>query len=568
MGRCLVLAVLAVVAWPAGATAAGRWSQPLAVAQTVRPTDVVDTVIAGGDAVVVWEDFDIVGSGRTTTTDNFALWVESAAIGQPFGAPRLLERTGGAPLAAVAASLSGWCAVAWQSGSAIRVALRPPGGVFGAPVTAAAVMPAGPVRVGIDDSGTVIVLWNEFGAVGSTTGPVRTATVGADGAVTIHDLGDQVLPGSWLALAVGGAGQAVAAWSGFPGPPGQGRGDARAALRPAGGEFGPATGFADPTANLGIAGASIDGAGRATVALHRTRVDPQPVPGDLGGVEILHGSTDAGWDAPRGLDPNVQTRNVRLVSNPRGDRAAVWDMDPRNMQEINASRVAPAPADQPFGPLLLSPMPSTADAYPGSTLGDVPVGAALDGAGEALVLWDGALRGMQVHPVSPTAQAGPPEPVLADACSGGGGRIAAAPSSTVAAIAYQGRPRGLWITYRDAGAAALEAGPRICEARWWPALPGVRRAPAGRIKLHLRLSKPVAHVAITVRDRHRRVLSIRRLGSRPVGYTSVTLRGRHSALKLPPGLYRITARIADAAGRRSPLTRIDLRVVRPRRSAR
>lgn len=188
--------------------------------------------------------------------------------------------------------------------------------------------------------------------------------------------------------------------------------------------------------------------------------------------------------------------------------------------------------------------------------------AALDGTGEAVVLWDGAIRGMQVHPVSPTAQARPVEPVLADACAGGAGRIAAAPSSTVAAIAYQGRPRGLWITYRDAGPPALEAAPRICDALWWPQLRGVRRAPAGRIKLYLRLSKPVAHVAVTVRDRHRRVLSLRRLGARPVGYTSLTLRGRHSALRLRPGLYRITARVADAAGRRSPVTHIDLRVVR------
>ena len=178
-------------------------------------------------------------------------------------------------------------------------------------------------------------------------------------------------------------------------------------------------------------------------------------------------------------------------------------------------------------------MPWTAEAIPGATPGDVPNGAALDGAGETLVLWDGPMRGMQVHPVSPTAQPGPAEPVLADACAGGGGRLAADPSSTVAAIAYQGRPHGLWITYRDAAAPALEATPRICDLRWSPQLPGAHRARAGRIKLYLRLSKPVARIVVTVRGRHRRVLSNTRLGPRPVGYTSVTLRGPHSALPCP-----------------------------------
>jgi hypothetical protein len=562
LGRCLVLAVIAAVAWPACAPAAGRWSQPLAVAHPVRDADVVDTVIAGGDAVVAWEDFDIVGTDRSTTTERYVLWVASAAIGQPFGGSRLLDRMDGAPQPSLAASVSGWCALAWQANATVRVALRPPGGVFGAPVTVAEVRPASPVRVGIDDGGTATVLWSEGAVIPSPVGLVRAATVAPDGTTTTHELGGDIMSGSGLALAVGGAGQAVAAWHGLP--LGQSRGEARVALRPAGGQFGPPTAFADPAANLYVGGASIDGAGRATVALHRVRFDLQPLPGDPG-VEILQATVGGGWSVPQGLDASVETRNVGLVSNARGDRAATWDINPRN-QAINASRVAPAPAGQPFGPLLLTPQPSTLDAIPGSLAGDVPVGAAVDGAGEALVLWDGPLAGMQVHPVSPAAQAGPVEPVLADACAGGGGRIAAAPSSTVAAIAYLGR-QGLSVTYRDAGPPAPEAPPRICDQRWWPQLPGTRRARAGRVRLSLRLSKPVAHVAVTVRNRQRRVLSMRRLGARPVGYTSVTLRGRHSVPGLSPGLYRITTRVADAAGRRSRPTHLDLRVVRPRRGA-
>jgi hypothetical protein len=326
------------------------------------------------------------------------------------------------------------------------------------------------------------------------------------------------------------------------------------------------TTFADPAASLFIAGASIDGAGRATVAVHRARYG-LPVPGDPGGVEILQGTADGGWDTPQGLDANVEARNVRLVSNPRGDRAATWDISPLDDREINASRVAPAPAGQPFGPLLLTPMP-TADAIPDAPTGDVPTSAALDGAGETLVLWDGPSRGLQIHPVSPTARAGPAEPVLANACAGGGGHLAVDPFSTVAAVAYHGRPHGLWIAYRDTGAPAPEAAPRICELRWSPTLRGAHRAPAGPIRLYLRLSKPTEHLVVTVRDRRRRVLSSRRLGPRPVGYTSLALRGRHATLTLAAGRYHVTATATDAAGRHSPATAIELRVVRPRRRTR
>jgi hypothetical protein len=564
MARCLVVVVLAAwVGCPAGAAAAGRWSRPLAVAHPARPAEVVDAVLCGGDAVVAWEDFDIVGTGRNTTTERFALWIASAAIGQPFGASQLLERTDVGPGAAVAASPGGWCAVTWQLGRTIRIALRPPGGTFGAPVTVTQALLAAPVRVGIDDGGSATVLWSEFETLPSLTGPVRTATVTPAGAVAIHDVGGEVLPGSWLALAVGAAGQAVAAWSGFPGPPGRGRSDARVALRPAGGQFGAATTFADPAANLYMAGASIDGAGRATVAVQRARHGPwTPVAGDPGGVEILQGSAEGGWGTPQGLDAGVQATNVRLVSNPRGDRAATWDVQPLNPREVGASRVGPAPAGQPFGPLLLTAMPVTADAIPDTSAGDVQTGAALDGAGETLVLRDGPSRGMQIHPVSPMAQAGPAEPLLANACAGGSGHLAVDPFSTVAAVAYHGRPDGLWIVYRDTGAPAPEAAPRICELRWSPALPGAHRAPAGPIRLFARLSKPTARLVVTVRDRHRRVLSSRRLGPRPVGYASLTLRGRHGAPTLPAGRYRVTATATDLAGRQSPATAIDLRVVR------
>jgi hypothetical protein len=312
--------------------------------------------------VVVWEDFDVVGSGRTTTTDDYALWVADAPVGRPFAASRRFERTGGDPLRAVATSANGWCVVAWSSARGVSLAVRPPGGAFGAPVTVTGARATGPVRVGIDDRGEATVLWSEFGGGGAPEGPVRYAALGADGAMSAADLGTGAPPGGTLALAVGSAGDAVAAWPAAPAVPGQGRDEVRVALRPAGGgAFGAGVPLADAATALFVAGAAIDPAGRATVAIHRSSANP----GDPGGVLLVQGSTSAaGWDPPQGLGAGPQVRNLRLLSNPRGDRAAIWET------AVDA-RVAPAPAGGTFGGPAVTPVRDATVA--GDALRDVPM---------------------------------------------------------------------------------------------------------------------------------------------------------------------------------------------------
>jgi hypothetical protein len=113
--------------------------------------------------------------------------------------------------------------------------------------------------------------------------------------------------------------------------------------------------------------------------------------------------------------------------------------------------------------------------------GRAPSAGAVTADGETLVLWDGPVLGMHAHPFSPAGPPSPAEPLLQDACGGGGGLIAGAPSAGVAAVASQGRPRGLWVVYRAAGPPAAPRRPRVCDVRFDPRVPGggVR----GRVKL-------------------------------------------------------------------------------------
>jgi hypothetical protein len=135
-----------------------------------------------------------------------------------------------------------------------------------------------------------------------------------------------------------------------------------------------------------------------------------------------------------------------------------------------------------------------------------------------------------------------------------------------------GRDGQVWVTYRNAGAPAQPARPRVCQLLFAPRVAGAGVVVhSGRVDLTLRLSKPVVRVAVTVRtapDRHRRggrVLARQLLGAHPTGYAVLTLRGAHGARRLAPGRYRVSARAIDGTGGRSPTATATVRVVRRRR---
>ena len=178
-------AVLALAG--AGAASAADWSEPLPVAPTPRPTRVVAVGIAGSEAIAAWDDYRVVGSGRATDTTDYSVWAAAGAVGGAPGPAQRLDRDVPTdPQPVIATSASGYTALAWTRDKQARVALRPPGGAFGAPVAIPSSDVVGQVAVGIDDAGAATVLWNEFagrrhGPGASGVGGVgRRARAGAD----------------------------------------------------------------------------------------------------------------------------------------------------------------------------------------------------------------------------------------------------------------------------------------------------------------------------------------------------------------------------------------------------
>ena len=527
-GVCL-LVVLAVSGFAVQARGAS-WSEPTRVASLDRPALVRGAAIAGDEAVVAWEDFDVTGAYKATSLTNFAVWVSAAPVGSGFGAPRVLGRARDDPEPSVASSATGWSAVAWDADGSVEVAVRAPHGVFSQPIAVPGAQAVGGANVGIDDAGTATVVWSEFGTSLPFTNPIRSVTVSPDGAVSVpRTLGADASAGGAVFVAVGGRGDAVVAWTGYVAGVAGSR--ARAALRPPGGDFGAPATFADPGAYLYASGAVVDERGNATVAMQRWRSDaPQALSGP--GVLVVEGATTGGWGMPQSLNGSGGVLNLQLVANARGDRAALWDVNPDDARQPSSSRVALAAAAQPFGALVA----------PAAWL----TGGALTGNGETLVLSDDPTPGLEVHPFTATGTAGPAEPLLRDACAGVGGVIAAGAASGVAAVAYQSDQHEVRVVYRGAGPPSRARRLRICALN------------VASGTLRMRLSAPVARITLDVRRLapRARVVSRRRLGARDSGDVRVTLRG------LSPGRYRARIRAVDATGRRSATATVEFRLRR------
>jgi hypothetical protein len=528
----VVLAACALAGQARGAS----WSEPIHVAHLDRPALVRGAAIAGDEAVVAWEDYDVIGAYKATNVTNFAVWASAAPVGPGFGAPRLLGSARDDPGPSLASSATGWSAVAWDADGAVEVAVRAPHGVFSQPIAVPGAQAVGGAKVGIDDAGTATVVWSEFGTSLPFTSPIRSVTVLPDGAVSVpRTLGADGSAGGAVFVAVGGRGDAAVAWTGYVAGAAGSR--ARAALRPREGDFGTPATFADPGAYLYASGAVVDDRGNATVAIQRWRQDaPAALAGP--GVLVVEGATTGGWGMPQALNGSGGVVNLELVANAPGDRAALWDVNQWDARQPSSSRVALAAAAQPFGALVT----------PAAWL----TGGALTGDGETLVLSGDPTRGLEVHPFTATGTAGPTEPLLRDACAGTGGVIAAGAASGLAAVAYQSDQHELRVVYRGAGPPPRARRPRICSLTVTVGEPRT---------VTMRLSAPVAHITVGVRRLapHARVVSRRRLGARDRGDVRVTLR------TLSPGRYRASARAVDAAGRRSAVATADFRVTRRHR---
>ena len=547
-GGALAPAVAVLALACAGGASAAPWSEPMLIAAASRPVQPVAVRIAGQEAVAAWEDYRVVGHGRATDTTDFGVWAAAGAVGaRPGTAQRLDRGVASDPQPALAGSASGYAALAWTRDHQVRVAVRGPGGVFGAPIPIPSADVVGAVAVGIDDAGTATVLWNEF--VDGGTGPVRATTVAPGGAPAAPQTIGSGTSGGAVALAVDGPGGAVAAWGTFTSA-------VQAALRPAAGAFGAPTTFGDPPNGVYRAGVAIDPDTGATLALLRSGYTPLPG----GGIGLVQGTPGAGWGAPQWLDAGTDVRQLTLAADGRGTRSALWSTQPAYDPDRPAvARVALAGPGQPFA-LLAEDVEARPGPLSGVAAPDNATDAVLTGDGETLVLWSSADTRVTVHPFDAAGRRGPIEPLVDDGCSTGGAELAAGAGAQAAALFAQGR--GVWIGYRAAGPPARPRAPRICALAWASHRSVLDRpvAQAGRVDLYVRLSKPVARVTVEVR--RGRSVAHRRLGPRPAGYARVRLHGRGGAPRLSAGRYRVTVRAVDAVGLRAAARVVTLRVTR------
>jgi len=533
----------------AGGAHAAAWSEPVLVAATPRPAEAVAVRVAGPEVAAAWKDYRVVGSGRATSVTDFDVWAAAGPVGGALGPAQALDRgLGRDPLPALATSASGWAALAWTHEAQVRIALRAPGGAFGAPIAIPSTMVVGQVGVGIDDAGTATVAWSEF--VFGADSPVQATTVAPGGAPAPVQTISGASSASAVALAVNGRGDAVAGW-------GTRGSTAQAVLRPAGGAFATPTTFGDPSAAVYVSGAAIAPDGRATLALLRHVAQPLG-----GGVGLVQGTPGGGWSAPQWLDPGAEVRNVTLAAEAGGARAAVWDTQPQyNPDRPGVARVALAAPGQPFAVVAEEAEQSTARSVRSAfdnteTAND----AALTGGGETLTVWSGSAKGVSIHPLSAAGGREPIEALVDDACATGGAQIAGGPGAQATTL-FLG-PRGVWIAYRAAGTPARPRPPRICSFAWADGTSAALRprVRAGRIDLYVRVSKPVAR--LTVELRRGSTAAHRRLAPRPAGYVRVRLHGPGGAPRLSAGRYRVTVRAVDRDGRHAAARAVTLKVTR------
>ena len=229
----LVLAVLAVLAaLPAGARAAqGRWA---AESEVLAPA-------AAGDAHLA-----LLPNGTVT-----AAWVERRdgaltvmAADRPRGGPLGISRRlatlaeGSSPFVAIAAAGDGTTVVAWRDGdradplgqfaTRLQVAIRPPGGAFGSPVTLfegatqARVVDGVPIAAAGAD-GTIAVGMQTFELLSQTpffSTAMRFAVRPPGGAFGVAQLAAEGTAGlNATAVAVGPTGAVLAGWQLLTGPP-------------------------------------------------------------------------------------------------------------------------------------------------------------------------------------------------------------------------------------------------------------------------------------------------------------------------------------------------------------
>ena len=221
-------AAVASIAIPAGAGTHSTWTKALVIGQvdgSTSPT-VAASGNAAGDAVVVWTTAGRVALSTRSRSGSWSKATTISAANETATSPAIAVRSDGGMVLLWAAQRT--------SDAVVEASVRSAGGTWSVPtlVSVSGVSFAGPVRVGLDGSGTALAAWGQVSANvrsivsaslpsgGSWTAPSTLATLSAS---TIRQ----------VSLAVNASGAAVVGWI-------QVAGDLYGLVvtRPAGGAFG------------------------------------------------------------------------------------------------------------------------------------------------------------------------------------------------------------------------------------------------------------------------------------------------------------------------------------------
>lgn len=272
---------------------------------------------SAGQALVAWNATGLVRYAQKLPG---APWSRSAtAPGGGAGAGAVAVALGGSQVGAIA-----WTTVATRYvPSKLLVSLRAPGGAFGAAVEVAPGTGVWTLKLGVDCSGSVTLLWQDAQAMkprrldGVPGTGICTGRPGAGPWSSPETLSNAQTAGGLPDLVVNDAGAVLAVW--------QQATAIVAALRPAAGAWGPAQVISAPT----------------VLATWNPKpvlaADGRPAVGYLDGERmfVVQGDTVGTWGTPVLVSGTQRAYYPALAGNAQGDLLAAWQvLDASNMGSV------------------------------------------------------------------------------------------------------------------------------------------------------------------------------------------------------------------------------------------
>lgn len=293
-----------------------------------------------------------------------------------------------------------WIAQGDSYAQLVRVAVAPPGGSFGAPVTVSRLdRAAGQQALGIAADGTVTVTWLDN--LERPDGTVESATRAPDGTWGAPDqIGTDANPDA-LSFAELPSGAAVASWVNGPDIFGNGPFQAHIARRAADGTWGPETTFST-SSDWSVLSSAGPGGHTATAWIQRD--DPHQT---LAAMRGQAGDPSSPL-TPATMDdrtPNTWTGLMNVALDARGDLLIAWTLSGMNSRSLY---VTPWPAGTD------APLPTE---HIADDLTEADPALGMDASGRAILIWgtDSPTPHTEVAESDPfPAPPAPPSPPPAD----------------------------------------------------------------------------------------------------------------------------------------------------------